>query len=74
MQQLDVHVKKKKVENVSYELAKINGYEKMFGNDKEKSTKVPHSGYKFKGNGELEYHHGCDIGCDRQKVVIRISA
>ena len=45
----------------------------MFGDDKEKSTKVPHSGYKFKGNGELEYHLGCDFGRDKQKAVIRIS-
>ena len=45
----------------------------MFGDDKENSTKVPHSGNKFKGNGELEYHLGCDIGHDRQKAVIRIS-
>ena len=37
------------------------------------STKVPHSGYKFKGKGEFEYHLGCDIGRDRQKTVIRIS-
>ena len=44
--QLDVDVKKKK-ENVIYELAKINGYKKMFGDDKEKCTKVLHSGYKL---------------------------
>ena len=48
-QQLDADVNKKKKENVIYELAKINGYKKVFGDDKEKSTKVPHSGYKFKG-------------------------
>ena len=47
-QQLDADVKKKKKENVNYELAKINGYKKVFGDDKEKSTKVPHSGYKVK--------------------------
>ena len=29
-------------------------------------------GYKFKGNGELEYHLSCDIGRDRQKAVVRI--
>ena len=73
-QQLDVDVKKKKKENVIYELAKINRYEKVFGNDKEKSTNVPlNSGYKFKGNGEFKYHLSCDIGCDQQIVVIRIS-
>ena len=67
-------VKKKKKENIIYQLAKINGYKKMFSDDKEKSTKVPHSGYnKFKGNGEFEYHLGCDIGRDQQKAVIRIS-
>ena len=70
-QQLDADVKKKKKENAINELVKINGYKKMFGD--EKSTKVPHSGYKFKGNGELEYHLGCDIGRDRQKAVIRVS-
>ena len=53
-QQLDANVKKKKKEIVIYELAKINGYRKMHGDDKEKSTKVPHSGYKFKGKGEFE--------------------
>ena len=45
----------------------------MFGDDKEKNTKVPHSGYKFKGKREFEHHLGCDIGHDRQKAVIRKS-
>ena len=35
-----------------------DGYKKVFSDDKEKSTKVPHSGYKFKGKGEFEYHFG----------------
>ena len=41
-QQLDADVKKSKKENVIYELAKINGYKKVFSDDKEKSTKEPH--------------------------------
>ena len=44
-QQLDTDIKKKKKKNVIYELARINGYKKVFGDEKEKSTKVPHSGY-----------------------------
>ena len=35
-QQLDADVKKKKKENVIYELAKINGYKKMFGDEKKR--------------------------------------
>ena len=65
-QQLDADVKKKK-ENVIYELAKINGYKKVFGDDKEKSTKVPHSGYKFKGKGEFEYNLSCDLAVTGRK-------
>ena len=38
-QQLNADVKKKKKENVIYELAKINGYKKVFGDDKKKSIK-----------------------------------
>ena len=68
-QQLDAYVNKKKKENVIYELAKINGYKKMFSNDKEKNTKVLQSGYKFKGNGEFEYHLSCD--CSVRKLFYR---
>ena len=65
-QQLDADVKKNKKENVIYELAKINGYKNVFGDDKEKSTKVPHSGYKL-GKGEFEYTSGVMLAVTGRK-------
>ena len=61
--QLDVADRKKKREDVSTELMQ----------DKEKSTAVPRSYYKLKGDAELEYHFSCDSGRDQKAAVIRMN-